>query len=67
MIVPNTSRSDTAPAGPICANSVAAIAEPNWTDAIAPTTSTPDGARVSSPGRGGIDGGVARSSHGSRC
>ena len=52
--MPNTRRSHTAPPGPICANSVAAIAEPNWTDAIAPTTSAPDGARVSSPGGGEI-------------
>ena len=50
MIVPNTSRRNTAPAGPIWANSVAAIAEPNCTEAIALTTSTPDGVRPSIPG-----------------
>ena len=44
MIVPNSRRSNTAPPGPIRANSVAAIAEPNWTEAIAPSTSAGEGA-----------------------
>jgi hypothetical protein len=33
------------------ANRVAAIAEPNWTEVIAPSTSTGDGAGASSPMR----------------
>jgi hypothetical protein len=46
---PVTSRSSTAPLGPTRVNSVAAIAEPNWTEAIPPTTSAGEGARARSP------------------
>src|ERR1035441_8247863 len=45
----DTSRSHTAPPGPTWANSVAASAEPNCTEAIATTTSPPEGARASTP------------------
>src|SRR5450755_3181561 len=47
-----TSRRRTAPPGPIRSNSVAATAEPNWTDAIPPRTRPADGARDSSPASG---------------
>ena len=49
--VPNSRRSHTAPPGPMLAKSVAAIAEPNWTEAIAPRTSTREGAGASRPMR----------------
>ena len=44
-------RSSTAPPGPTCENSFAARAEPNCTEAIAPTTSPPEGAFASKPVR----------------
>ena len=42
-------RSSTAPPGPTESNSFVASAEPNWTEAIPPTTSAGDGTRDSAP------------------
>jgi hypothetical protein len=42
-------RRSTAPPGPTELNSFVAIADPNWTDAIAPITSNGDGTRDSVP------------------
>ena len=46
MLAP-TSRSSTAPPGPTRAKICVASAEPNWTEAIPPMTSTGDGVRAS--------------------
>jgi hypothetical protein len=45
-MAPKSSRKNTTPAGPACANSLLAKADPNWTELTPPNTRTCGGTEI---------------------